>query len=133
MASSVNQAAALAQAGTTLAPVESAAATVLVQLERQDGHPRSGQDGVSCPALLATILEAKFGQHLPLNRQGETYAREGIRLDVSTMADWVGARRATSAPLVALIRAHVLAAGRLRGDDTTVPMLAKNKTNAGRL
>ena len=48
------------------------------------------------------ILEAKFGQHLPLNRQSEVYAREGIDLDVSTLADWVGACSATLAPLVEL-------------------------------
>ncbi len=51
--------------------------------------------GRAGPELLATILEAKFGQHLPLNRQSETFAREGIKLDVSTMADWVGACTAT--------------------------------------
>ncbi len=44
--------------------------------------------GRAGPELLAMILEAKFGQHLPLNRQSETYAREGIEIDVSTMADW---------------------------------------------
>ena len=64
--------------------------------------------GRAGPELLAMILEAKFGQHLPLNRQSETFAREGIELDVSTMADWVGACTATLAPLIALIRAHVL-------------------------
>ena len=89
--------------------------------------------GRAGPELLATILEAKFGQHLPLNRQSETFAREGIELDVSTMADWVGACTATLAPLVALIRAHVLAGERIHGDDTTVPVLAKNKTSTGRL
>ncbi len=89
--------------------------------------------GRAGPELLATILEAKFGQHLPLNRQSETFAREGIELDVSTMADWVGACTATLAPLVALIRAHVLGAGRIHGDDTTVPVLARGKTSTGRL
>jgi transposase len=79
------------------------------------------------------VLEAKFGQHLPLNRQSETYAREGIGLGVSTLADWVGTCSATLAPLVALIREHVLAAARLHGDDTTVPVLAKGKTITGRL
>jgi len=71
------------------------------------------------PELLAMILEAKFGQHLPLNRQSETYAREGVEIDVSTMADWVGACMATLAPLTALIEAHVMAAERIHGDDTT--------------
>ena len=89
--------------------------------------------GRAGPELLAMILEAKFGQHLPLNRQSETFAREGIQLDTSTLADWVGACTASLAPLLALIRAHVLVADRLHGDDTTVPVLAKGKTTTGRL
>ena len=89
--------------------------------------------GRAGPELLATILEAKFGQHLPLNRQSETFAREGIELDTSTLADWVGACTANLSPLVTLIRAHVMAAERLHGDDTTVPVLAKGKTSTGRL
>ena len=89
--------------------------------------------GRAGPQLLAMILEAKFGQHLPLNRQSETYAREGIELSVSTIADWVGACTANLAPLMALIDAHVLAAARLHGDDTTVPVLARGKTITGRV
>jgi transposase len=84
-------------------------------------------------SLLAMILYAKFGQHQPLNRQSDVYAREGVELDVSTLADWVGACSATLAPLVELIRRHVLAADRIHGDDTTVPVLAKNRTVTGRL
>jgi transposase len=83
--------------------------------------------------LLAMILEAKFGQHLPLNRLSETYAREGIELSVSTLADWVGACTASLTPLMALIDAHVLTAARLHGDDTTVPVLAKGRTITGRV
>jgi transposase len=55
-------------------------------------------------SLLAMILYAKFGEHQPLNRQSESYAREGIELDVSTLADWVGACTASLAPLIELIR-----------------------------
>jgi len=83
--------------------------------------------------LLAMILHGKFGNHLPLNRQSEGFAREGIDLDVSTLADWVGACTGTLAPLTALIRAHVFAAARIHGDDTTVPVLAKMRTTTGRL
>lgn len=79
------------------------------------------------------ILEAKFGQHLPLNRQSESYAREGIELSVSTIADWVGTCTAMLAPLVRLIDAHALAAARLHGDDTTVPLLARDKTVIARV
>ena len=89
--------------------------------------------GRAGPELLAMILEAKFGQYLPLNRQSETYAREDIHLDVSTMADWIGACTAALSPLVALIEAHVLAGTRIHGDDTTVPVLAKGRTITGRL
>jgi len=89
--------------------------------------------GRAGPSLLAMILYAKFGEHQPLNRQSDSYARQGIDLDVSTLADWVGACTATLAPLVALIRRHVFAAERIHGDDTTVPVLAKGKTITGRL
>ena len=79
------------------------------------------------------ILEAKFGQHQPLNRQSDAYALQGIELSVSTLADWVGTCTGNLAPLMALIDAHVLAAARLHGDDTTVPVLARGKTITGRL
>ena len=89
--------------------------------------------GRAGPNLLAMVLTGKFADHLPLNRQSDAYAREGIELDVSTLADWVGACAATLEPLHALIEAHVMAAARLHGDDTTVPVLAKGKTVTGRL
>lgn len=89
--------------------------------------------GRAGPHLLAMILEAKFGQHLPLNRQSESYAREGVELSVSTLADWVGTAAAVLSPLHALIQAHVLAAERLHGDDTTVPLLTRGKTVTARL
>jgi transposase len=89
--------------------------------------------GRAGPGLLAHILFAKYGLHLPLNRQSAVYAREGIELDVSTLADWVGASAATLMPLVEAIRAHVFAAERIHADDTTVPVLAKGKTRTGRL
>ena len=84
------------------------------------------------PNLLATILHDKFGQHQPLNRQSERFAREGIDLGVSTLADQVGAAAMVLRPLHDLITAHVMAAARLHGDDTTVPILAKGKTDTGR-
>jgi transposase len=83
--------------------------------------------------LLAMVLFGKYGNHLPLNRQSETFAREGVDLDVSTLADWVGACSATLMPLTEMIRRHVLSAERIHGDDTTVPVLAKSKTITGRL
>jgi transposase len=89
--------------------------------------------GRAGPFLLAHILFCKYGLHLPLNRQSATYAREGIELDVSTLADWVGAASAMLMPLVETIRAHVFAAERIHADDTTVPVLAKGKCRTGRL
>jgi transposase len=89
--------------------------------------------GFAGPNLLAMILFEKFGQHQPLNRQSERYGREGIELSVSTLADQVGACTSVLRPLHVLIEAHVLAAGRLHGDDTTVPILARGKTDTGRI
>jgi transposase len=89
--------------------------------------------GRAGPELLAHILFSKYGVHLPLNRQSAAYAREGIDLDVSTLADWVGAAAATLMPLIEVIHTHVFAAERIHADDTTVPVLAKGKTRTGRL
>jgi transposase len=89
--------------------------------------------GWAGPSLLAMILFEKFGQHQPLNRQAERYAREGVPLSLSTLADQVGAGCSVLEPLIRRIEAHVFAAERLHGDDTTVPVLAKGKTDTGRL
>ncbi len=89
--------------------------------------------GFAGPNLLAMILFEKFAQHQPLNRQSERYAREGVDLSLSTLADQVGACAAALKPIHSLIEAHVLAAERLHGDDTTVPILAKGKTDTGRI
>ena len=88
--------------------------------------------GWAGPSLLAMILFEKFGQHQPLNRQAERYAREGVPLSLSTLADQVGACCVVLDPIFRRLEAHVLAAGRLHGDDTTVPVLAKGKTDTGR-
>src|SRR5450756_3171475 len=88
--------------------------------------------GWAGPSLLAMILFEKFGQHQPLNRQAERYAREGVDLSLSTLADQVGACCAVLDPLFKRLEAHTLAAERLHGDDTTVPVLAKGKTDTGR-
>jgi transposase len=89
--------------------------------------------GFAGPQLLATILFDKFAQHQPLNRQSERFAREGIELSVSTLADQVGACATALRAIHGLIEAHVLAAERLHADDTTVPILAKGKTTTGRI
>jgi len=89
--------------------------------------------GWAGPSLLAMIVFEKFGQHQPLNRQAERYALEGAPIALSTMADAVGAICAALDPLRRLVEAHVMAAERLHGDDTTVPVLAHGKTDTGRL
>ena len=88
--------------------------------------------GWAGPNLLATIVFEKYGQHQPLNRQSERYAREGVQLSLSTLADQVGACAFALRPLHELIAAHVLVAQRLHGDDTPVPVLAKGKTDTAR-
>lgn len=89
--------------------------------------------GLFGPSFLAMLLFEKFGAHQPLNRQRDRYAREGVELSLSTLADQVGACTAALMPLHRLIEAHVLVAERLHGDDTTVPVLAKTKTDTGRI
>jgi transposase len=85
------------------------------------------------PSLLAMILHGKYALHQPLNRQSDAYAREGVDLPLSTLADAVGAGAASLQPLVDLIADHVFAAERLHGDDTPVPLLATGKTIQARL
>jgi transposase len=89
--------------------------------------------GWAGPSFLAMVLFEKFGQHQPLNRQSERYAREGVPVSLSTLADQVGAGVAALMPLFERLEVHGFAAERLHGDDTTVPVLAKGKTDTGRL
>jgi transposase len=88
--------------------------------------------GWAGPSLLAMLVFEKFGQHQPLNRQAERYAREGVPLSLSTLADQVGAATVALMPLFYRLRAHVMAAERLHGDDTTVPVMAAGKTDIAR-
>ena len=88
--------------------------------------------GWAGPSLLAMIMFEKFGQHQPLNRQSERYALEGVPIALSTMADAVGSVCTALEPLLRRVETHVMTAERLHGDDTTVPVLAKGKTDTGR-
>src|SRR6202051_1363330 len=83
-------------------------------------------------SLLAMIMFEKFGQHQPLNRQAERYHREGATLRLSPLADQLSACTAALMLLFERLRAHVMAAERLHGDDTTVPVLARGKTDIAR-
>ena len=91
--------------------------------------------GLAGPGLLAHVLVSKYADHQPLYRQSEIYAREGVDLDRSTLAGWVGACSDLLGPLVEAVRRHVLSASKLHADDTPVPVLAPGtgKTKTGRL
>ena len=91
--------------------------------------------GMAGPGLLAHVLVSKYADHLPLYRQSEIYAREGIKLDRSTLADWVGQSSALLAPLVEALADQVLSASKLHADDTPVPVLCPGRgtTKQGRL
>src|SRR5512134_704775 len=89
--------------------------------------------GRAGPNLLAEVMFGKYGLHLPLNRQSACFVREGIDLDVSTLAGWVGSVAASLQPLTDAIAAHVRAGQRIHADETPVPVLAKGKTRKGRL
>jgi transposase len=91
--------------------------------------------GLAGPGLLAHVLVSKYSDHLPLYRQSEIYAREGVELERSTLADWVGATSELLKPLHEALRQYVMSAGKLHADDTPVPVLApgQGKTKQGRL
>ena len=91
--------------------------------------------GMAGPGLLAHVLVGKYCDHLPLYRQAEIYARNGIDLDRSTLADWVGSSARLLRPLVDALATYVMSAARVHGDDTTVPVLAPGhgRTKTGRL
>ncbi|MCF3947349.1 IS66 family transposase [Acidiphilium iwatense] len=85
------------------------------------------------PSLLAMIAYDKFGQHQPLNRQSERFALEGISLSVSTLADLIGATCVTLEPAYNFIETMVFTGGRVHGDDTTVPVMARGQTDTARV
>jgi len=91
--------------------------------------------GLAGPGLLAHVLVSKYADHLPLYRQAEIYQREGVDLDRSTLADWVGGVSRTLRPLVDAVKKYVLAGEKLHGDDVPVPVLepGNGKTKTGRL
>ena len=91
--------------------------------------------GMAGPGLLAHVVVAKYADHLPLFRQAEIYAREGIELDRSLLAQWVGNVSALLTPLTDALRDHVLAADVVHADDTPIPVLAPGlgKTKTGQL
>jgi len=86
-------------------------------------------------ATLAHVVVSKFDHHLPLYRQAEMMAAQGVELDRSTLAGWTGQAAALLDPIVSRIRDEGLKAGKIHTDDTPVPVLApgRGKTAQGRL
>ena len=91
--------------------------------------------GLAGPSFLAHVLVSKYADHLPLYRQSQIYAREGLELDRSTLADWVGGASELLGPLVSSLGCYVLGAQKIHGDDTPVPVLSPGRgaTKQGRL
>lgn len=91
--------------------------------------------GLAAPNLLARVIVSKYGDHLPLYRQSEIFARQGVEISRSTLAGWVGAASDLLGPLVDAIEKHVLGGRKLHADDTPIPVLAPGtgKTKTGRL
>jgi transposase len=87
------------------------------------------------PGLLAHVLVSKYCDHLPYYRQSQIYARDGVELDRSTLADWGGAANVLLDPLLGALEDYVMAARKLHADDTPIPVLAPGtgKTKSGRL
>ncbi len=105
------------------------------RIVQAEAPSRPIERGIAGPGLLAHVLVSKYCDHLPLYRQSEIYAREGVELERSTLADWVGGTSALLAPLVEALRRHVMSATKLHADDTPVPVLApgNGRTKTGRL
>ena len=91
--------------------------------------------GLASPALLAHVLVAKYCDHLPLYRQSQIFARHGVELDRSTLANWVGGAVWWLEPLQARLAEHVFASQKLFADDTPIPVLdpGRGRTKTGRL
>ena len=109
--------------------------TCCERIVQEPAPSRTIDRGLAGPGLLAHVLVSKYADHLPLYRQSEIYGREGLDLDRSTLAGWVGAVNSAMAPLLEQLRRYVMGAVKLHGDDTPVPVLAPGtgKTKTGRL
>jgi transposase len=90
--------------------------------------------GLAGPGLLAHVATAKFCDHQPLYRMSQIFEREGIKVDRSVLARWIGETAALLAPVAEVLRRYVLATDKLHGDDTPLPVLAPGtgKTKTGR-
>jgi transposase len=104
----------------------------IVQLQAPS---RPIERGLAGPGLLAHVLVAKYCDHLPLYRQAQIYAREGVELERSTLAEWVAGCFRLLDPLVEALARYVMAADKLHADDTPIPVLepGRGRTKTGRL
>ena len=111
------------------------ACTACERIVQVEAPSRPIARGLASAALLAHILTAKYADHLPLYRQSQIYAREGVELERSTLADWVGGCFDLVEPLIDVLARYVLGAQKLHADDTPVPVLdpGRGKTKTGRL
>lgn len=91
--------------------------------------------GLATPALLAHVLVSKYCDHLPLYRQSQIFARQGVEIDRSTLANWVGGACWWLEPLRKRLAEHVFASQKLFADDTPIPVLdpGRGRTKTGRL
>lgn len=92
----------------------------VVTAEMPDRPILKGRPG---PGLLAQVVTAKYADHLPLDRQRKIYARQGVRLPLSTLCDWVGAAEDLYAPIYGVLKGEALASGLLNSDETSVLVL----------
>ena len=93
------------------------------------------EGGIPTEATVAQVLVSKYADHLPLYRQAQIYARQGVNLDRSTLADWVGRAAWHLKPVYARLLAHLRASTKLFADETTAPVLdpGRGRTKTGQL
>ena len=93
------------------------------------------EGGIPTEATVAHVLVAKYADHLPLYRQARIYARQGVSLDRSTLADWVGKAAFLLRPVHARLFERLKASGKLFADETTAPVLdpGRGRTKTGQL
>jgi transposase len=97
--------------------------------------PRLIEGGLPTEVLVAHVLVSRYADHLPLYRQAQIMARQGVELERSTLASWVGYAAAEIAPVVSRLREIVLASARVFADETTLPVLdpGRGRTKTGYL
>jgi transposase len=100
---------------------------------QQPAPPRLIEGGIPTERLVAQVLVSRYADHLPLYRQAQIMARQGVALERSTLAFWVGYAAAEIAPVVTRLREMVLASARVFADETVVPVLdpGRGRTKQG--